>query len=156
PASIPIADKRSPELRVLCRSLDQLGAVLDCGVRRVMVDFADIREYREATDLAKDRGAEILLATPRIQKPDEFGIFLALAKHGASGFLVRNLAGVSFCAERSIPFVCDFSLNAANELTVEYLLSLGARRVTVSYDLNRDQLLDLVAAVPPAWLEIVI
>ena len=100
--------------------------------------------------------AEILLATPRIQKPDEFGIFLALAKHGASGFLVRNLAGVAFCAERSIPFVCDFSLNAANELTVDYLRSLGAQRVTVSYDLNRDQLLDLVDAVPPEWLEVVI
>ena len=34
--------------------------------------------------------------------------------------------------------------------------SLGAERVTVSYDLNRDQLLDLVDAVPPAWLEVVI
>jgi putative protease len=54
------------------------------------------------------------------------------------------------------PFVCDFSLNAANEWTVDYLRSLGARRVTVSYDLNRDQLLDLVAAVPPDWLEVVI
>ena len=79
-----------------------------------------------------------------------------LAKHGASGFLVRNLAGAAFCAERSIPFVCDFSLNAANEWTVDYLRSLGAQRVTVSYDLNRDQLLDLVAAVPPTWLEVVI
>ena len=28
--------------------------------------------------------------------------------------------------------------------------------MTVSYDLNRDQLLDLVDAVPPAWLEVVI
>jgi putative protease len=36
------------------------------------------------------------------------------------------------------------------------LRELGARRVTVSYDLNRDQLLDLVAVVPPAWLEVVI
>ena len=28
--------------------------------------------------------------------------------------------------------------------------------MTISYDLNRDQLLDLVDAVPPAWLEVVI
>ncbi len=144
------------ELRVLCRSLEQLRAVVECGAGSVMVDFADIREYREATAVASEAGAEILLATPRIQKPDELGIFLALAKHGASGLLVRNLAGAAFCAERSIPFMCDFSLNAANPWTVEYLRSLGARRVTVSYDLNRDQLLDLVDSVPPAWLEVVI
>jgi putative protease len=147
---------RPPELRILCRSLDQLAAVLDCGIRSVMVDFADIREYREATATAKNHNADILLATPRIQKPDEFGIFLALAKHAASGFLVRNLAGAAFCAQRSIPFVCDFSLNAANEWTVDLLRSLGARRVTVSYDLNRDQLFDLVDAAPPACLEVVI
>jgi putative protease len=79
-----------------------------------------------------------------------------MARHGASGFLVRNLAGVAFCAERRIPIVCDFSLNAANQWTVDYLRSLGAERVTVSYDLNRDQLLDLVDAVPPEWLEVVI
>jgi putative protease len=121
-----------------------------------MVDFQDIREYRDATALAARRGVELFLATPRIQKPDEFGIFLVLAKHGASGLLVRNLAGVAFCAERSIPFVGDFSLNAANQWTVDYLRSLGARRVTASYDLNREQLLELAAAVPPKWLEVVI
>jgi putative protease len=145
-----------PRLRVLCRSLPQLITVLECNIDGAMVEFQDIRQYREATALAAERGVELFLATPRIQKPDEFGIFLALAKHGAGGLLVRNLAGVAFCAERSIPFVCDFSLNAANQWTVDYLRSLGAQRVTASYDLNREQLLDLAAAVPPDWLEVVI
>jgi putative protease len=36
------------------------------------------------------------------------------------------------------------------------LQSRGAQRVTLSYDLNRDQLLDVVDAVPPSWLEVVI
>jgi putative protease len=63
---------------------------------------------------------------------------------------------MAFCAEQGIPFVCDHSLNAANQWTVDYLRSRGAQRVTVSYDLNRDQLLDLVGAVPAAWLEVVI
>jgi putative protease len=146
----------SPILRVLCRTLDQLRVVIECGITSVMVDFQDIRAYRRAVELAGNVEAEIFLATPRIQKPDEMGIFRALSKHGAAGFLVRNLAGVAFCAEHSISFVCDFSLNAANQWTVDYLRSLGARRVTVSYDLNRDQLLDLVDAVPPIWLEVVI
>jgi putative protease len=146
----------SPKLRVLCRSLAQLEAVIAGGVESAMVDFADVREYRRAAEIASSIGTEVFLATPRIQKPDELGILAAMAKHEASGFLVRNLAGIEFCRERGIRFVCDFSLNAANQWTVDYLRSLGAERVTLSYDLNRDQLLDVVDAVPPAWLEVVI
>jgi len=63
---------------------------------------------------------------------------------------------MAFCAEQGIPFVADFSLNAANQWTVDYLRSCGSERVTVSYDLNRDQLLELVDAVPARWLEVVI
>jgi putative protease len=146
----------SPVLRVLCRTLGQLETVIACEVGSVMVEFSDVREYRQAVELAGAAGVEVYLATPRIQKPDEMGIFHAMAKHGASGWLVRNLAGAAFCRERSIPFVADFSLNAANQWTVDFFRSLGAERVTVSYDLNRDQLLELVDAVPPRWLEVVI
>jgi putative protease len=145
-----------PRLRVLCRSLDQLRWVLECEIDGAIAEFQDIREYRTAIELAHASDVEILLATPRIQKPDEFGIFYAMARHGAAGFLVRNLAGVAFSSERQIPFVCDFSLNAANQWTVDYLRSLGAQRITASYDLNRNQLIGLIDNVPPTWLEIVI
>jgi putative protease len=146
----------TPTLRALCRSLAQLESLIDCGIPSIMVDFADIREYRPAVATARAANVELYLATPRIQKPDEVGIFHAMAKHGAAGWLVRNLAGLEFCREREIPFVCDFSLNATNQWTVDYLRTLGAGRVTASYDLNRDQLLELIDAVPPATLEIVI
>lgn len=146
----------TPELRVLCRALAQVEAAIELGVATVMVEFADIREYRSAVEIAHASNCKIYLATPRIQKPDELGIFHAMARHGADGWLVRNLAGAAYCRERAIPFVADFSLNAANQWTVDYLRSLGAERVTISYDLNRDQLLELVGAVPPPWLEVVI
>jgi putative protease len=141
---------------VLCRTLDQLNASLRSGCNNLFADFQDIRDFGAAVDAASRFSATIYLATPRIQKPGEAGIFRAMSKHGATGFLVRNLAGMAFCAEHGIPYVCDYSLNAANQWTVAYLRSRGAKRVTVSYDLNRDQLLDLVGSVPPAWLEVVI
>jgi putative protease len=146
----------APRLYILCRSLPQLRDCLAAGEQRLYADFQDIREYRQAVAAARDAGAAIYLATPRIQKPDEMGIFHALAKHQADGILVRNLAGLHFCRERGIPTVADFSLNCANELTAQYLKEQGAERITPSYDLNRDQLLDLVAAVPQQWLEVVI
>ena len=49
-------DTSPPTLRVLCRTLDQLNAVLDCGIRGVIVDFQDIREYREAVDAREPAG----------------------------------------------------------------------------------------------------
>jgi putative protease len=146
----------SPTLRVLCRNLEQLESAARFGMRSLFAEFQDIREYGNAVEIAHEHSAAIYLATPRIQKPSEMGIFRAMAKHGADGFLVRNLAGTGFCAAEGIPFVCDFSLNAANQWTVDYLRSRGAQRVTVCYDLNRDQLLELVDAVPAAWLEVVI
>jgi putative protease len=155
-ASEGVPERVVPQLVVLCRSLPQLNDVLQAGQKAVYTDFSDIRQYRDAVAQARQHGASILLATPRIQKPDEIGIFHALAKHEADGLLVRNLAGLRYCHDRGIPAVADFSLNAANELTVQYLIDEGAKRVTASYDLNREQLLNLVAAVRPAWLEIVI
>lgn len=143
-------------LHILCRSLAQLRMVLELGEKSVLADFQDIREYREAVELAHARGAKILIATPRIQKPGEMGLLRVLPRHGADGILVRNLAGLAFFTEQAIHCVADFSLNATNQLTAEYLRKHGAERVTASYDLNRDQLLDLVSAVPPAWLEVVI
>lgn len=150
-----------PVIHVLCRSLPQLNDVLALGIKSLYADFQDIREYRPAAAMAKEHGASLFLATPRIQKPDEMGIFRALAKHNSAGILVRNLAGLAFYQERQIPVVADFSLNCTSELTARFLLELGAARVTPSYDLNREQLMDLVGGVTssglsPSILEVVV
>jgi putative protease len=146
----------TPTIHVLARSLAQVRMLLERGIRDLYVDFQDIREYREAVELAHAAGATILLATPRIQKPDEAGIFRVLERHGADGILVRNLGGLLHYHRAGIPMVADFSLNCTNELTAQILREHGVLRITASYDLNRDQLHDLVSAVPPAWLEVVI
>lgn len=163
------------ELRVLCRSILQVQQVLHAGVDRIIVDFHDLRQYRYAIEMAVDAGAAIELATLRIHKPGENGLFLALGKHyqklqnrissspvpeGArvrqSGWLARNLAAVRYCQQHEIPFAADFSLNVTNPLTAEQLLRWGASRVTASYDLNRDQLIELAGQCMPECLEVVI
>jgi len=79
-----------PTLHVLVRSLAQLRAVLELGERQLAADFADIRQYREAVAACRGARAALLLATPRIQKPDEMGIFQLLARQEPDGILVRN------------------------------------------------------------------
>jgi U32 family peptidase len=145
-----------PSLRVMCRTLHQLAALTECGVEQAYVDFQDVREYAEAIEFGRDHNLSVWPSTPRIQKPDEMGLFRKMAKDAPDGILVRNLAGMRFFREQGISCVADYSLNVTNELTAQWLMDHGATRFTTSYDLNRDQLLTLVNAVPPAWLEVVI
>ena len=105
---------------------------------------------------AHEHGARIYLATLRILKAGEAGLFRALEKHSADGWLVRNLAALRYAVDRGIRADCDFSLNVTNPLTAQWLMEAGAGSVTASYDLNRVQLLELVAAMRAESLEVVI
>jgi U32 family peptidase len=154
-ASPVLQQHNSPNLHVLCRSLEHVESALDHGVASVIADMGDSSQCPAAVDLARRRGIQVLLATPRIQKPGERSTS-ELIGFRPDGILARNLAAVSLCAERHVPFVADFSLNAVNELTVDYLHRLGAQRVTVAYDLSPEQILDLAGLVPPEWLEVIV
>jgi putative protease len=151
-----LSEETSAGVTCLVRSLEQLRAVLDLGERSLYADFADIRQYRDAIGLVRDAGGRLYPATPRIQKPDELGIFALLAKQQPDGVLVRNYGGLGYFRDLGLPVVADFSLNVTNELSAEFFMQQGVERVTASYDLNREQLLSLVAAIPPDWLEVVV
>ena len=45
---------------------------------------------------------------------------------------------------------------STNERSAEFFIAEGVARVTASYDCNREQLLGLVSATPPEWLEVVV
>ena len=125
PARIPTGV--APDLSALCRTTAQIEAAVAAGIATIYADFQDIKLYREAVAAARaGEGTTIFLATPRIQKPGEANIFRYLAKQGADGLLVRNAGGLLHCAEQDVPFVADFSLNAANELSVAFFKGRGA------------------------------
>jgi U32 family peptidase len=168
----------APTLHVLCRSLEQIQSALAAGVPRLYVDFEDIRLYPEAVALV--RGAQttglqfpaarresdsdelpvsptptqIFLATPRIQKAGEEGFFKLIARAEPDGVLIRNLGAIEFFAGSGLRLAGDFSLNVANPLTAEFLINSGLESLTVSYDLNIDQALELLHAAPPQWFEL--
>ncbi len=143
-------------LHVMCRHAWQVQPVLDAGAQSIYLEFADLRQYADAIALGRSRNATVWVATPRIEKPGETGVFKAIEKSQPDGVLVRNLGGLLYFHQRSFPTVADFSLNAANELTVAKLRAMGCQRVTASYDLDRDQLADLLAVANGRDLEIVI
>ena len=149
-----------PALSVLCRNFDQLQAAIETGVETVYCDFEDPRRYKEAVADFKSRAAAssatIHLATPRILKPGETGYLGLIEKAGPDGLLLRNLASLNYYKDRSdLRKTGDFSLNVANPITARLLMEHAALdRLTVSYDLNIGQVLDLLGAAPPEWFEL--
>jgi putative protease len=157
--AVPVAvENRShePELVVLCRTMEQIGAAVAAGVGTVYVDFEDIRRYAEAVKVTRERGMKVLLATPRIEKAGEQAFFKTIEQAQPDGVLIRNLGGLEYFRNRQLQKIGDFSLNVANPVTAELLMGEGLDRVTMSYDLNAAQVLDLLRAAPPAWFEIVL
>ena len=152
----PGAPSLVPVLHVLCRSMEQIEAALAANVSRLYVDFEDIRLYGDAVQAVRDSGSDsaIFLATPRIQKAREDGFFKLIARAEPDGVLIRNLGAIEFFASTGLRMTGDFSLNVANPLTAEFLIQSGLEQCTISYDLNIDQVLDLLKAAPPEWFEI--
>lgn len=151
-------DPIKPQLTVLCRNLEQVEALCESSeaIDVLYADFHDVRQYRDAVRIAREAGQTIGLATVRMQKPGEMGLLRAIRKHAPDLVLARNLAAIEFFRAEGITTVADFSLNIANHVAAEWVLSQGPIRVTASYDLNRDQLLDLVGSLPGDKSEVVI
>jgi putative protease len=150
-------DESSPlQIHALCRTQAHIDAALVLGIPRLYLDFEDIRLYAGLVKQIKERSdtAEVWLATPRIQKSGEAGFFKLIQRAEPHGVLIRNLGAMAFFKDAGIPMTGDFSLNVANPLTAEILKNSGLERLTISYDLNIEQVVDLLAAAPPAWFEL--
>jgi putative protease len=145
-----------PEFAVLCRDPIHIAAALQCGVGIIYADFEDIRRYADAVAQVRAAGGatQIFLATPRIQKAGEQGFFKLIENAQPDGVLIRNLGAIAHFAGSSLRRIGDFSLNVANPLTAQHFMGNGLDALTVSYDLNVEQVLDLLEGADPAWFEL--
>ncbi len=143
-----------PQLSCLCRTMPQLEAAVAAGLPTIYCDFEDPRRYKDAVALHP----EVILATPRIIKSGETGYLTLIERAQPAGLLLRNLAALQhFQGHSHLRKIGDFSLNVANPLTAQLLRdSANLERLTISYDLNISQVLDLLRDTPPAWLELTI
>jgi len=153
-----LPNPQSSSLIVLVRNLKQLQAALQEGIDTLYCEFEDPRAYREAVQLVRQNQTPkptIWVAPPRITKPGEKYILQQVRSCEADGYLVRNFDHLKFfVAERCIG---DFALNVANPLTADYFKQqFGLERLTPSYDLNINQLEELLTSCPSHWFEVTI
>jgi putative protease len=154
----------SVRMTALCRSLEQVEAALSTNVDMVYADFEFIKQFPAAVEAARRAGKRIALATPRIHMPGENGYFRNISKLQPDAVLVRNTGAVYHYLKQRLEhpnefhpeLIGDFSLNIANHKTAALFLEAGLNRVTPSYDLNIQQMVDLLGAADTSKLEVVI
>ncbi|MEK5240012.1 DUF3656 domain-containing protein [Paenibacillus sp. FSL L8-0470] len=159
-----VAASGDAELTALCRSLPQVQAALEAGVRSIYADFEFIKQFPAAVDAVRAAGASITLATPRIHMPGENGYHANILRLQPDAVLVRNTGALYYYLRRRVEqpdavhprLIGDFSLNIANHKAVDLFLEAGCDVVTPSYDLNIQQMVDLLDRSDTSRMEVVI
>jgi putative protease len=142
-ASPSVAFDARDVLVPLCRTDEQLDAVIEAGLPEVELDWMELVGLAAAVKRARAAGLRVVVATVRVQKPGESGIDARIARLNPDGVLVRHWAGLEHFAsigERGgLAVHGDFSLNVTNSLTANHVLALGLDTLTVAHDLDATQ-----------------
>jgi len=147
----------APQLTALVRQRSQLEAAIAAGLEIIYYEAENPATYRDTVNWfrchRRHGGQTLWVAPPRISKPGETYILEQVRRSHADGYLVRNYDQLQYFVDHLC--IGDFSFNVANPLTAAHLMEgYGLERLTASYDLNIDQLVDLLAMAPPQWFEI--
>lgn len=155
-AAAPAADAAAPLVVPLCRTDEQVDAVIAAGAPEVELDFMELVGLGRAVARARAAGARVVIATPRVVKPGEDRILSHLVRLEPDAILVRSWAAVALLAGHGIALHGDFSLNLTNALSAGFALGLGLTTVTAAHDLDAAQLDALLAAGRPAQLAVTV
>ena len=145
----------------LVRNDEQLDAVLAAGAKDVELDWMELVGLAKAVARAKAAGARVGVATVRVQKPGEERIDAHLARLDPDWVLVRSWGSLAYfqaardsarvrdgASAAAIELHGDFSLNVTNSITAGWVLGHGLATITAAHDLDREQLLAMLDAVP--------
>ncbi len=146
----------SPQLNVLIRELRQLDELEGLPIATVYLDFEFGKEYGPAAERVRSMGYRVGIATTRILKPGENAHLKVIQRLKPDEVLVRNLGALEFFRDSDLTLIGDFSLNISNSLTANWFAHKGLTRFAPSYDLNSQQLLELVERLEPAQLEVTV
>lgn len=141
-------------ITVLVRRPEQIDALQGLDIDKVVMDFDWGVKYDEPLERIHKLGFEAGIATLRIHKPSENHYIKQILTLMPEFALVRNLGSFSLLKDSGIPMVGDYSLNATNSASYDWLLSQGLERLHPSWDLNSTQLFDLLRNIDGSRLEL--
>ena len=150
----PAGMTKDPVISVLVRSPEQIPALEGLDIDNVVMDFDWGVKYDEPLEQIRELGFKAGMATLRIHKPGESHYLKNILRLCPDFALVRNLGALSILKDSGIPLTGDYSLNAANSLSYDWLLSQGLQTLHPSWDLNSTQLFDLLSDIDGSCMEL--
>jgi U32 family peptidase len=152
------APTRDFELSVLVRKADQLEAAIATHPDEIVLDYLELYGLRPSVEKILEAGIRAVVASPRVLKPAEERIYKFLLDLGASAILVRSVGLLHTLLEHpNHPELHgDFSLNAANGITVNAFLEMGLSKLAPTHDLNAKQIIELTTFSDPSKLEVIL
>jgi U32 family peptidase len=142
------------ELHLLVRTPEQLEAAIELAPGSITLDYLDLYGLRPSVERVKASGIAVRVASPRVLKPGEARIVNFLLSLGCP-ILVRSTGILHALREKEhAALIGDFSLNAANSLSVAEYLKLVSR-LTPTHDLNAAQVADLARDAGAENLEVI-
>lgn len=150
----PLCAQDSTQISVLVRNPEQIEALRGLDIDNVVMDFDWGVKYDESLAQIRDYGFKAGMATLRIHKPGENHYLKNILRLAPDFALVRSLGALAILRENGISLRGDYSLNAANSLSYDWLLSLGLETLHPSWDLNSTQLFDLLQNIDGHRMEI--
>ena len=141
-------------ITVLVRRPEQIDALQGLDIDKVVMDFDWGVKYDEPLERIHKLGFEAGIATLRIHKPGENHYIKQILTLLPEFALVRNLGSLALLKDSGIPMVGDYSLNATNSASYDWLLAQGLEKLHPSWDLNSTQLFDLLKNIDGSKLEL--
>jgi putative protease len=151
PHSVSSAPGR-PKLHLLVRTPEQLQGAVDARPDSITLDYLDLYGLKSSIERVEASGIDCRIAAPRVLKPGEERIAAFLRRSGC-GILVRSAGLLETLA--GLPLFGDFSLNAANAISMQELLARGLERITPTHDLNAAQIAGLARGGSAEKIEVV-
>lgn len=154
PGSTTSTSKNRRTITVLVRRPEQIDALQGLDIDKVVMDFDWGVKYDEPLERIHKLGFEAGIATLRIHKPGENHYIKQILTLMPEFALVRNLGSLALLKDSGIPMVGDYSLNATNSASYNWLLAQGLEKLHPSWDLNSTQLFDLLKNIDGSKLEL--
>lgn len=148
------AEAENPQISVLVRNPGQITALKGLAINNVIMDFDWGVKYDDTLQQIHDLGFKAGMATLRIHKPGENHYLKKILELQPDFALVRSLGALSILRESDILLTGDYSLNATNCASYEWLLDQGLQTLHPSWDLNSTQLFDLLNSIDGKRLEL--
>lgn len=141
----PIKREHNRKISIKIKNKEQFKQLDLNKIDRIYLEFHE--DIKDILDILNQRKIEVFISTERILHDKDFnrlGKFLDEIKDFIDGVIVSNLGSLKYIKDRfNFKIHTDIGLNVFNSYTVDYLNSIGVDSMSLSPELNLEQIRDI-------------